>query len=66
MKEVKIEKCPFCGGTKFVKGWQNGYGMLHSGIWSGQPLYHIICADCGSVVRSYVENTDGMKLCEDK
>ena len=66
MKKIKIEACPFCGGTAFVKGWQNGYGMLHSGFMRNQVLFHIICSDCGSVVRSYVEDTNGMKLYEEE
>ena len=60
MKEIKLSACPFCGGTEFVEGYQGGYGALASkeGAWLGASLYHVICRDCGSIVRSYVKDPE--------
>ena len=60
MKEIRITACPFCSGTEFAVGYQGGYGALASkeGAWLGVPLYHTVCRDCGSVVRSYVKNPE--------
>ncbi len=51
--EVKIEKYQYCGGTEFIDAEINLYISL-----CGQPLHHIVCRKCGSVVRSYVENPE--------
>ena len=66
MKDVHIEKCPFCGGTEFVKGWQRSYGQVYAGPKDGEDLFHILCKDCGSVVRSYVAYTGAFKPYENK
>lgn len=62
MKEISITKCSFCGGTEFITAFQGGNGAVYStdNSFRGTPLYHTICRDCGSVVRSYV--TDPEKL----
>lgn len=63
---IKTIKCPYCGGTDFVKGYQAGNGGIVSterpltGTW----LYHDICLDCGNVARSYVY--DPLKLVKKK
>jgi predicted nucleic-acid-binding Zn-ribbon protein len=54
-----IKFCPYCSGTQFITGRQDGYGaVVPAGALSlkSQKLYHVICLNCGSVVRSYVEN----------
>ena len=53
--------CPYCGGTETIIGKQAyGYASvtLASSKWlfRGQILYHEICKNCGTVVRSYVED----------
>ena len=52
-EKVELKPCPFCGGTEFVEGYQGGYGALASkeGAWLGASLYHVICRDCGSILR---------------
>lgn len=56
MKEIKIEKCPYCDGKEFIECTVNSYGgvyverKIHS-AW----LYATVCRDCGSVVRTYVK-----------
>jgi predicted nucleic-acid-binding Zn-ribbon protein len=56
----KIQFCPYCGGTGFVIGKQEDYASVTPAdralTLKSQKLYHIICLNCGSVVRSYVEN----------
>jgi predicted nucleic-acid-binding Zn-ribbon protein len=51
------EKCPYCGGTELVTAKQ-APGIESAKKWinfKGQLLYHIICLNCGTVVRSYVK-----------
>jgi len=57
---IQITKCPFCGGTEFVEGYQGGYGAVtgNQSVFSGQWLHHVICRNCGSVVHSYVDNPE--------
>ncbi len=52
--------CPFCGGSDFVLGKQDGYASIRTEKLSfrDQTLYHDICKDCGSIVRSYIKNPD--------
>lgn len=64
-KKIEIEECPYCGGIKFGKGQQMAQGnivptesLLKGAFSKGIPMYHTICMNCGSIVRSYVENTD--------
>lgn len=58
--EEKQEICPRCGGTDFVTGKQNGYGGVlpkkRISALRAQPLMHLICRNCGTVVRSYIED----------
>ena len=61
MKEVKIEKCPFCGGENFIETKVNSYGSSYlrplkkKGLRSA-TLFATVCTDCGSVVRTYVRS----------
>ena len=60
MKEVHINACQFCGGTEFVEAYQGGYATLTSSesVLLGGALHHVICRDCGSIVRSYVKDPE--------
>ncbi|MBR5723114.1 MAG: hypothetical protein IKX57_05745 [Oscillospiraceae bacterium] len=63
-KRVIVKECPFCGGTDLVKGWQYGSGKLFADgclVQGGQEIYHIVCKDCGSIVRSYVHYPEKLK-----
>ena len=57
--EVKKDICPHCGGTNTVDGKQTGQACVTSKqAWTlvrSQPLFHVICLDCGTVIRSYIE-----------
>lgn len=59
MKEVKIEKCPFCGGEELVEChiYAHGEAYLERGIHS-VALFALVCRDCGSVVRNYCKNPE--------
>lgn len=60
MKEVKAEKCPFCGGEELIEGRVSSYGGVYierKMIYSA-ALYSIVCRDCGSVVRTFVKEPE--------
>ena len=58
MKEVKIEKCPYCGGIELIETKACSYGGVylvptHKAGAHDAYLYATVCRDCGSVVRTY-------------
>lgn len=57
---MKEEKCPYCGGKEFVEGKQSGYATVYPSnktfTFKTQVLYHKICLNCGTIIRSYVKN----------
>ncbi len=57
MHDRYVTNCPFCGGTEVIESFQDGYGAVTavSNKWGGVRLYHSVCRNCGSVVRSYVK-----------
>lgn len=62
LKNIKINKCPYCGNKEFGKGFQRSSGkVVTNTLGIGKKLYHIICLSCGSVVHSYVKNPDNFK-----
>lgn len=57
----KQEKCSYCGCENNVIGIQTSYGRVCADtrmLLNGQALYHVICLECGSVVRSFVKNPE--------
>lgn len=48
--------CPYCGGTDFVVGIQAVRTEKLS--FRDQTLYHEICENCGTVVRSFIKEPD--------
>ena len=60
MKEVKIEKCPYCGGEEFVEVRIASYGGAYvtTGGLRTDALFGTICRDCGSVVRTFCKNPE--------
>lgn len=52
--------CPYCGGTEFVIGRQDRYAAVTTEKFSFyyQTLYHEICENCGTVVRSFIKEPD--------
>lgn len=59
------EVCPHCGARENVVGVQEGYSSVRPAYkllsLKEQALYHVICAKCGTVIRSYVENPEKLK-----
>ena len=56
-----FERCPRFGSVENVTGKQSGYANVYregSLLCWGQPLYHVICAKCGTVIRSYVKKPE--------
>lgn len=55
----EVEKCPYCGSKEFVEGKQDGYSVLTPAdkfmTLKSQVIYHVICLNCGAVVKSYVK-----------
>ena len=51
----KITKCPFCGESKFTIVMEHGAVVSISNPLRTQLLYHKICLNCGSIVRSFVK-----------
>ena len=58
LKNIEIKECPYCGGKDFGEGRQRGHAKLVTSTFalSGEDIYHKICMDCGSIVRSYIKN----------
>ncbi len=53
------EKCPYCGKEELVEGKQEGYASIAPAnkvlTFKSQTLYHLICLNCGAIVKSYVK-----------
>lgn len=60
-KKMKdVEKCPYCGKEEFVEGVQGGYAAIAPATkvltFKSAALYHVICLNCGAIVKSYVKD----------
>lgn len=55
-----VASCPYCGGTEMIEAVQSGYAAVTSvdHLAGGDTLYHTICRNCGSVLRSYVSEPE--------
>ena len=64
MNNNDLEKCPYCGETEMCKGWQWSYASVfpvNTKFRGGSAVVHIICANCGTIVRSYVKDVEKLK-----
>lgn len=68
MQDKYVQKCPYCGGIEVIESLQNGYATITAtnNIWGGVGLYHSVCRNCGSVVRSYVKNPEKLLKRKDR
>ena len=76
MKDKYVKNCPFCGGTEMIKCNTDGYATasvrvsavnnMWGSILGGPVLYHTICRNCGSVVRSYVKEPEKLLKRKDR
>lgn len=59
MKDVKIEKCPFCDGEELVECRVGSYGGVYlERKLKTTALYALVCRDCGSIVRNYCKDPE--------
>ncbi len=59
------DKCPYCGKSNTVVARQNGYARISADkacTFKTQTLYHIICRECGTVIRSFVKKPGKLVL----
>lgn len=68
MQDKYVVNCPFCGGTEVIESYQSSYGSVTavSNKMGGVGLYHSICRNCGSVVRSYVKEPEKLLKKKDR
>lgn len=55
---MDMEKCPRCGCEKNVTGIQTNQGCICADtrlLLNRQALYHVLCLECGTVIRSFVK-----------
>ena len=54
-------KCPYCGKEVFVTGKQGAaYSGITVSLLKQRAVYHEICVNCGTIVRSYVKNPENL------
>ncbi|MGC6767856.1 hypothetical protein ACYSNR_11565 [Enterococcus sp. LJL128] len=62
---MKADVCQYCGGLETVRAKQVHEGKVIPEnallMISGETLHHVICKDCGTVIRSFVTSTDIFK-----
>jgi len=60
MKEVVVDKCPYCGGEELKEFRVASYGgvYLYGGGMRDELLFALTCRDCGSVVRFYCKDPE--------
>lgn len=56
------EKCPDCGSTDLIRGRQgNGMSKIAFTLLYSSATEHIICADCGLIIKSKITNIKSAK-----
>lgn len=59
MKEIKIEECPYCGGTELIDAALDSYGGVYASVGLHSSVMRVVvCRDCGSIVRAYVKDAE--------
>lgn len=68
MSDRFVLMCPYCSGTETIEAYQDGYGCVSAvnNVWGGARIYHVICRDCGSVIRSYVKDPEKLLKKKDR
>ena len=55
-------RCPYCGGTEYVRGWKGGvYGQvvnLKHLLSTQQTIQFQICKRCGTIIREFIANPE--------
>lgn len=67
-RDKYIQLCPYCGGNEIIVTYQDGYGAIRSNqnILGGCDLYHSVCRNYGSVLRSYVKDPEKLLKRKDR
>lgn len=64
MKEVKIEKCPFCGGEELIESnvstMTERVCVATNSTTRIAILFATVCRDCGSVVRFFCKTPENL------
>lgn len=60
MKEVVIDKCPYCGGVELKEFPLFGFASLMGRGLRSSNLFALTCRDCGSIVRLYCKDLEKM------
>lgn len=64
MQEIHIDQCPYCHSTNIGVGYQLGNGQVFADIYAYSStrdcsdIEHILCKECGSILRSRVVKTE--------
>ncbi|MBR7081383.1 MAG: hypothetical protein IKI49_01560 [Oscillospiraceae bacterium] len=68
MTDKYVFTCPYCGGSEMIEGVQCGYVAIleTSSRCIGCGLFHSVCRNCGSVVRSYVKEPEKLLKKKDR
>lgn len=68
MSDKYVLECPYCGDTEVIETFQSAYGAVTavSNKFGGAALYHSICRNCGSVLRSYVKKPEKLLKKKDR
>ncbi len=63
-----VSVCPYCGGSELIETYQDSYGAISAvqNKLGGCALYHSVCRNCGSVVRSYVKDPEKLLKRKDR
>ncbi len=55
-------KCLHCGNERdFIEGKQNGYGSIMFSAFKTRAPIHVVCLNCGTIVRSYVSKIEKLR-----
>lgn len=67
-RDLYVKACPYCGGSEIITAYQSAYGAITavSHKMGGCALYHSVCRDCGSIVRSYVKDPEKLLKRQDR
>lgn len=67
-RDQYVKVCPYCGGSEIILAFQTAYGAITAvqNKLGGCALYHSVCRNCGSVVRSFVKEPEKLLKRKDR
>ena len=68
MTDKYVTRCPYCGGSEIITTCQTAYGAVTNAesILHSAELYHSVCRNCGSVLRSFVKDPEKLLKKKDR